>query len=263
MLRAIRFANRYDFTIEPDTWKALKMNAFLIEHVSKERIREELTKTFSGPKAGGALKRMDESGMLRIILPEVADMKGVPQPEKFHPEGDVFEHTVLAMNMLKHPTSTLAFGVLFHDIGKPKTYERTDRIRFNLHNKVGKEIANNVCKRLGFSNKNRKHIMSLVDRHMAFLNIREMRPSTLKRFLSASTIEEDIELHRIDCLSSHGDASNCDFCREKLEGFRQEHEEIIPPPLLTGHDLIDMGYTPGPQFKEILDAVEEAQWKVK
>jgi tRNA nucleotidyltransferase/poly(A) polymerase len=259
MLRAIRFATRFGFTIEPTTWAALCESASLITQISADRIREELIKIFCGPKAGRALELMDQSGLLKEILPEVAQLKGIPQPPSFHPEGDVFTHTVVGMNLLDNPTPTLAFGFLLHDVGKFPTYEEADRARFNYHDKVGAEIADGICRRLNFSSADRNKIVELVERHMKFLHIREMRQAKLKRFLASPTIAEDLELHRIDCLASHADLENYNFCKEKLEEFAREEEELIPPPLITGDDLIDAGYKPGPLFKEILNTVAEHQ----
>ncbi len=259
MLRAIRFSTRFGFTLEPTTWAALCEAAPLITRISADRIREELVKILCGPQAGRGIELMEQSGLLREILPEVAQLKGIPQPPSFHPEGDVLTHTVLGMNLLENASPTLAFGLLLHDVGKFPTYEEADRIRFNLHDKVGAEIADTICRRLNFSNADRSQIVQLVERHMKFLHIRDMRQAKLRRFLASPTIEEDLELHRIDCLTSHADLENYDFCREKLEEFSREEEELIPPPLITGDDLIAEGYQPGPQFKEILNTVAEAQ----
>ncbi len=259
MLRGVRFAARFKFSIEHDTLAAIKNHANLIMHISADRIREECIKMFTAPHAGHALRLLDETTLLEKILPEVADMKGVQQPRAFHPEGDVFEHTVRAMNYLDNPSPSLAFAVLLHDVGKPKTFRKADRIRFDSHDKVGAEIADLICRRLNFSTRDRKRIVSLISRHMKFLNLDSMRESTLKKFLAGDTIEEDLELHRVDCLASHGDLSNYDYCVDKLEELQQEEEEILPPPLLNGNDLIAMGYTPGPLFGDILQAVTEEQ----
>ena len=259
LIRAIRFAARFAFRIEKKTWSAIRKNCGLIRAISQERIREELVKIFTGPNRGAGLELLERSGLLQEILPEVKALKGVPQPEAFHPEGDCFKHTRLALEWLREPSPTLAMGCLLHDIGKPPTFERTDRIRFNNHTKVGEKMAGEVCRRLKFSNADRKAIMDLVGRHMHFLSLPQMRLSTLKKFLSHPNIEEDLELHRADCLASHGDLSNYDFCRDKLKEFSQEKKEIIPPPLLTGRELIHAEYKPGPLFKKILARVQEAQ----
>ena len=259
LLRAIRFAVRFSFVIEQDTWSALLEHSPQISSISPDRIREELIRIITGPHRGAALELLEQSGLLREILPEVQGLKGVPQPEEFHPEGDCFKHTQLAMELLRNPSPTLAVGCLLHDIGKPPTYEETDRIRFNAHTKVGEKMAEAICRKLRFSNTDRKAVTDLVVRHMHFLSVKEMKTSTLKRFLSHPNIEEDLELHRADCLASHGDLSNYHFCRKKLNEFRMEKEKIIPPPLVTGNDLIEQGYTPGPLFKKILERVQEAQ----
>lgn len=261
LIRAMRFAARFAFRIEDNTWHALIQNSPLILSISPERIRDELVKIFTGPNRGVALDLLDRSKLLGILLPEVESMKGVPQPEKFHPEGDCYEHTKLTIEWLRDPSPTLAMGGLLHDIGKPPTYEVKDRIRFSNHTKVGEKLANDICKRLRFSNEQKTKITQLVDRHMHFMNVRDMKTSTLKKFLSHPNIEEDLELHRADCLASHGDLSNYHFCVEKLKEFRSESEsqEVLPPPLITGNDLIEAGYKPGPLFSEILEIVRDAQ----
>jgi tRNA nucleotidyltransferase/poly(A) polymerase len=259
MLRAIRFSASLEFQIEPSTWNALLTCKPLIRKISADRIRAELIKMFTGNNAGRALELLDRSSLLVEILPEVADMKNVQQPHAFHPEGDVFTHTLKGLDLLKHPSPTLAFGWLLHDIGKPPTYEERDRIRFNFHHKVGVDIADSICRRLNFSNADRKRIKQLVERHMQFINIKEMRESTLRRFLAADTIQEDLELHRVDCLASHGDLENYDFAVHKLEELSREQKQPLPPPLINGDDLIALGYKPGPAFKTILHEVQEAQ----
>ena len=259
LLRAIRFSTRFTFRIEKETFRAIQKNASLIQNISAERIRDELKKIFTGPNRGAALILLELSGLLRETLPEVQALKNVPQPEAFHPEGDCFDHTRFALDWLRHPSPILALGCLFHDIGKPSTMTRGERIRFDGHTKTGAMMAEHICRRLAFSNADRTAIIDLVARHMHFLSVKEMKLSTLKKFLSHPNIEEDIELHRADCLASHGDLENYYFCFDKLEEFRREKKDIIPPPLLTGDDLIKEGYTPGPLFKKILNRVQDAQ----
>jgi putative nucleotidyltransferase with HDIG domain len=259
LLRAIRFSARFQFSIEEKTWKAMNENSRLIQSISMDRIREELIKIFTGPNRGAALDLMECSGLLKEILPEVQALKGVAQPKAFHPEGDCYEHTRLALEWLRNPKPTLAFGCLLHDIGKPPTFTEGDRIRFNGHCKVGEKMADQICRRLKFSNADRKAITGLVGRHMHFLSVPDMKTSTLKKFLSHPNIEEDLELHRADCLASHGDFSNFTFCMEKLKESRSKQKDIIPPPLITGEDLKKAGYKPGPLFKKILNRIQEAQ----
>ncbi|MBN1902957.1 CCA tRNA nucleotidyltransferase [Candidatus Sumerlaeota bacterium] len=259
LLRAVRFAARFQFRIEEKTWNAMKRRSHLIQQISADRIREELIKILTGPNRGASLDLLERSGLLAKILPEAQALKGVRQPEAFHPEGDCFEHTRLALEWLRNPTPTLAFGCLLHDIGKPPTYTETDRIRFNGHCKVGEKMAGQICRRLKFSNADRTAIMDLVARHMHFVSVPEMKTGTLRRFLSHPNIMEDLELHRADCLASHGDFSNYTFCMEKIREFHSEKKEFIPPPLLTGEDLKKEGYKPGPLFKKILNRIQEAQ----
>ena len=257
MLRAVRFAARLDFAIEPGTLAAIRAGAERIGEVSAERIRDELTLILTeGGAAAGAQLLMD-LGLMPAILPEVAAMEGVPQPPEFHPEGDVWTHVCLMLEQLEDPTRTLAWGVLLHDIGKPRTYTEADRIRFNMHEVVGAEMAGEICRRLRMANADTERISRLTAHHMRFRNVREMRPSKLKRFLREEYFPELLELHRIDCIASHGMLDLHEFCSERLA--EESREELEPPPLISGRDLIAMGFAPGPLFKEILAAVEDAQ----
>ena len=262
LLRAVRFAVRFGLAIEPSTWDAIRRHAAGIERVSPERIRDELTRIFTGPTPGHALHLLDEAGLLEPLLPEVAALKGVPQPEAFHPEGDVFVHTALALDALPPaPSATLAFATLLHDVGKPATLEFADRIRFNEHADVGAGLADEVCKRLRFSNADRRRIVALVAGHMRFMSVTEMRPNRLRQFLAQDGFDEHAELHRADCLASHGNAENYEFCKRKREEFAREDAEraLVPEPLLGGDTLIALGYRPGRRMGEILHAVREAQ----
>ncbi len=262
MLRAVRFAARFGFDIEEKTYNALVSQASEIHCVSAERIRDEMTKILVGPRAGWAVRCLRETGLLREILPEIAALYGVRQPEQFHPEGDVFEHTCILLDRMVQPTNVLAWAGLLHDVGKPATYhEAPDRIRFHNHPLVGARMADEICLRLKFSNEERGQIVACVENHMAFMNVQVMRPSTLKRLLRRPTFNDELELHRLDCLASHGDISNVDFLRKALENFRDE--EIRPPRLITGNDLIKAGFKPGPRFKEILEEVETLQLENK
>ena len=257
MLRAVRFAARLDFAIEPGTLAAIRAGAERIREVSAERIRDELTMILTeGGAAAGAQLLMDLR-LMPAILPEVAKMEGVPQPPEFHPEGDVWTHVRMMLEQLQAPTPTLAWGVLLHDIGKPPTYSVADRIRFNRHEVVGAEMAGEICRRLRMANADTERISQLTAHHMRFRNVREMRPGKLKRFLREEYFAELLELHRIDCLASHGLLDLYDFCSERLE--QESTEDLEPPPLISGRDLIAMGFAPGPRFREILDAVEDAQ----
>ncbi len=260
ILRGIRFAARLEFEIEKRTFAALRRHAKDLEHISAERIRDELVRMLTGPHRARALDLMEAAGALAVILPEVADMRGVAQPPQYHPEGDVWTHTKAALDALENPSPVLAMATLLHDVGKPVTYEEApDRIRFHNHDDVGAEIAEQVCRRLRFSNEEIDAIVAIVRRHMAFLNLQKMRPAKVARFLASPTIDDEIEMHRADCIASHGGLENYEFARSKLEEARAEHPEILPPPLLTGDDLIGMGYKPGPVFSKILDAVQEQQ----
>ncbi|MGH9529733.1 MAG: CCA tRNA nucleotidyltransferase, partial [Terriglobales bacterium] len=259
MLRAVRFASRFGYQIEPETFAAIQKLAPQIHQVSCERVRDELTRMLTEGHARGAFLLLDDSGLLREVLPEISAMKGVQQPPQFHPEGDVFVHTMLLLSKLPHPcAATLAWGALLHDVGKPPTFRAApDRIRFDGHVDIGLKMAEKICDRLRFSNTEKNQILTLVENHMRFADVERMKQSTFKRFIRMPQFEEHMELHRLDCESSHGDLTLYDFTRNKMAGLPPE--AIRPQPLVTGQDLIGAGYTPGPRFKEILAAVEDGQ----
>ena len=256
LIRAVRFAARFQYEIEPSTCNAIKELAETILQVSAERIRDELCKMLTGPHPAESIQLLDGVGILKIILPEVTAMKGVKQPEEFHPEGDVWVHTMLMIKKMSGPTSELAMGVLLHDVGKPPTFSIEDRIRFNNHCEVGARMAEEIGERLRFSKKQVEHISELVLHHLRFKDVQKMRESKLKRFLRMTNFADHLELHRLDCLACHGKLDNWEFCKEKLSELKPE--EIKPKPLINGHDLITMGYKAGPFFKQILTLVEDA-----
>jgi poly(A) polymerase len=259
MLRAVRFAARFNYTIDPATMSAIQKLAPQIHQVSCERVREELTKMLTEGRARRAFELLDTSGLLPEVLPEIAAMKGVEQPPQYHPEGDVFVHTLLLLEKLPAGYSkTLAWGALLHDVGKPPTFRvAPDRIRFDSHVEVGVKMAAEICRRLRFSNDETDRILALVENHMRFADVQRMKQSTLKKFLRLPAFDEHLELHRIDCLSSHGQLDSYEYSREQLRSLPPE--AIRPAPLITGRDLIEAGYEPGPRFKEMLSAVEDAQ----
>jgi poly(A) polymerase len=257
MLRAIRLAAELEFTIEEETWRAIVSHAPAIRQVSTERIRDELTRLVCAPGRGAGIRHFLDSGLLGTILPEVAAMVGVAQPPEFHPEGDVFTHTVLVLEKLRDPTPLRGIAALLHDVGKPPTYSETDRIRFSGHNEVGAAMAEAVCRRLRFSNEDTARIVSLVREHIWVKDLPRMRPAKVKRFLTRDDVADHLELHRADCLASHGDLSVWEFATGAQRALTEE--EIRPPRLLTGDDLKELGYPPGPRFKQILEAVLDAQ----
>jgi len=259
MLRAVRFAARFEYTIEPETFAAIQQLAPQIHQVSRERVRDELTRMLTEGHARRAFELLDQSALLHEVLPEIENMKGVEQPPEFHPEGDVFVHTLLLLEQLPHPcTATLAWGALLHDVGKPPTFRRApDRIRFDNHVEVGVKMAEAIFRRLRFSKEDTEQILALVDNHMRFGVAQRMKPSTFKKFIRLPRFEEHMELHRLDCLSSHRGLQTYDFTREQIANLPPE--AIRPTPLIRGDDLIAAGYAPGPLFKEILGAVEDAQ----
>ncbi len=259
MLRAVRFAARFQYDIEPETFAAIQQLAPEISQVSRERVRDELNRMLTEGHARQAFELLDESRLLREVLPEIAAMKGVEQPAEFHPEGDVFVHTLLLLEKLPHPCPmALAWGALLHDVGKPPTFRRApDRIRFDDHVHVGVKMADAICQRLRFSNDDAEQILALVDNHMRFMHVENMKASTFKRFVRQPCFEQHLELHRLDCESSHGNLRGYNFTRKKI--VELPTSEIHPAPLLSGDDLIQAGYEPGPLFKAILTAVEDAQ----
>ena len=259
MLRAVRFAARFEYAIEAETLVAIQGLAHEIRVVSRERVRDELTKMLIEGHARRAFLLLDESGLLKEVLPEILAMKGVEQPPEFHPEGDVFVHTLLLLENLPQPCSpALAWGALLHDVGKPATFRvAPDRIRFDNHVEVGVKIAEEICERLRFSNHDASQVLALVDNHMRFGHVTRMKESTLKKFLRLPGFEEHLALHRADSLASHGNLSTYELVRAKLAEIPPE--KIRPAALVTGDDLIASGYAPGPRFREILDAVEDAQ----
>ena len=261
LLRAIRFAARLDFEIEPATFEAIRRNHALIRTVSAERVRDELIRILTEGGARRGFELLDTTGLLDDLLPEVAAMKGVAQPPEFHPEGDVWVHTLLLLEKLDHASPSLALGALLHDVGKPPTFRIAERIRFDGHVEAGVELAHGILERLRISRSDTDQVEALIANHMRFKDAPRMKESTLKRFLRLPKFEEHLELHRLDCLSAHGQLDNYHLVRRKLEELPQE--QLKPKPLLTGDDLIAEGYQPGPIFSEILRAVEDAQLEAR
>ena len=262
MVRAVRFAARFAYAIEPKTMQAIQKLAPGISQVSMERLRDELTKILTEGAAKRGFELLDQSGLLMYLLPEIARMKGVEQPPQFHPEGDVWIHTLMMIEGLRAgSSSTLAWGVLLHDVGKPPTFTPPSgpngRIRFDRHVEVGVKMAEEICRRFRFSNEDTEQILALVTNHMRFKDVPKMKPATLKRFVRMEKFNEHLELHRLDSLSSHGKLDNHDFTTRFIA--ETPPEQVRPPRLLTGDDLIALGLKPGPAFKAILYNVEEAQ----
>jgi poly(A) polymerase len=262
MIRAVRFAARFRYVIHADTFNAIAKLAPEINQVSAERLRDELTKLLTEGAALRSFELLDETRLLPAVLPEVARMKGVEQPPQFHPEGDVWIHTLMMLEGLPAGCSlTLAWGVLLHDVGKPPTFTPPSgpegRIRFDQHVEVGMQMAREICRRLRFSNEDTEQIVALVANHLRFKDVPQMKVSTLKRFVRLDRFEEHLALHHLDCSSSHRNLENYDFVRRFLA--ETPPEEVRPPRLLTGNDLKTLGFTPGPSFKEMLEAIEESQ----
>ena len=262
MARAVRFAARFGYAIEPATFEAIRKLAPEIRQVSAERLRDELTKLLTEGAARRGFELLDESKLLPELLPEISRMKGVEQPPQFHPEGDVWIHTLMMLEELPAGCAlTLAWGVLLHDVGKPPTFAPpvgpNGRIRFDQHVEVGTRMAEEICRRLRFSTEDTEQIAALVANHLRFKDAPQMKPATLKRFVRLDRFEEHLELHRLDCLSSHRNLDNYEYVRKFLA--ETPPEEVRPPRLITGEDLKELGFRPGPRFKEILRAIEDAQ----
>jgi poly(A) polymerase len=264
MLRAVRFAARFGFAIEAETMQAMQRQASTISQVSNERVRDELTKMLTEGHARRAFELLDESGLLREVLPEIAAMKGVEQPPEWHPEGDVWIHTLMLLEKLEADAKpTLAWSALLHDVGKPPTFRAPDpadpkpRIRFNGHADVGATMARAILNRLRFSTNDTDQIVSLVANHMRFGDVKNMKQSTLKRFFRLTDFPEHLALHKLDVTSSHNLLAMYDYAREHYEAAPVE--EWKPTLLLTGRDLIDAGLKPGPRFKALLSEIEDAQ----
>jgi tRNA nucleotidyltransferase/poly(A) polymerase len=260
MLRAVRFAAVLDYKIDNQTWDALVANAPSINEISAERIRDELVRIFVSANRTSGWDLLDSSGLMRAILPEMDAMKGCAQPEQFHPEGDVFEHTRLMLQLLPEKVSVpLVFSVLLHDVAKPRTatVDNTGRIRFNEHDRIGARMTEEIMRRLRFSGAEIGATVEMVRQHMVFKDVPKMRVAKLKRFMARPTFDDELELHRVDCEGSHRMLDNYEFLLRKREEFA--NEPIIPPPLVRGDDLIALGLKPGPRFREILEAVETRQ----
>ncbi len=260
MLRAVRLATILDYKIDKQTWDALLANAGSINKISAERIRDELIRIFLSPNRARGWDLLDSSGLMRAVLPEIDEMKGCKQPEQFHPEGDVFEHTRLMLRFLLEKVSVpLVFSVLLHDVAKPRTatVDETGRIRFSGHDRMGAEMTEKIMRRLRFSGAEIDATVEMVRQHMVFKDVPKMREAKLKRFIARPTFDDELELHRVDCEGSHRMLDNYEFLLRKREEFASE--PIIPPPLVRGDDLIALGLKPGPRFGEILEAVETRQ----
>ena len=262
MMRAIRFSCQLEFSIDNKTLEAVKILSDKIIEVSRERIRDELKHILVSNKRSLGIKLLIDSGLMQYIIPEICRMSGVEQPQEFHPEGDVLVHTLIALDILKRPSFELAMGVMLHDVGKPNTSEFFDgRIRFNGHEYVGEQIADKICRDLKFSREESDKIKFLVANHMKFKDVSNMRESTLRRFMSEQWFEDLTKLCYADVMASHKDLSPLEFIEKASEKFKQE--DLMPKPLLRGQDLLDLGVSPGPVFKEILTKVEDLQLERK
>ncbi|MCE9614951.1 MAG: HD domain-containing protein [Lentisphaerae bacterium] len=259
LLRAVRFAHTLEFALEAHTADAIRLHAGLVANVSEERVRDELARILvESKRPGDALRALDDLGLLAPILPEVSALKHQAQPPAFHPEGDVFTHTVIMLNLMESPSLPLAFSILLHDIGKPPTATLDgDRIRFNRHAAVGADMAEEILRRLRFSNDEITTIVEAVRSHMRFVDVPHMKRSTLRALVGRPNFPLELELHRIDCLSSH----NVMDTHERITAFQQElaSEPALPPPWITGRDLMGLGIPEGPAVGAWLRRAYEAQ----
>lgn len=263
LFRALRFAVQLGFQIEPATWQAIRTLAPESKAISPERIRDELVKIFASPDPARGFDLFHESGLMAVWIPELLEMKGCAQSPEHHPEGDVWVHTRLLLTHLKNPSPVLAFSALLHDVGKPRTSrtEPSGRIRFFGHEGVGARMAEEILRRLRFSNDEITAVTACIANHMAFKDAPQMRVSTLKRLLARPTFSEELELHRVDCTASHGQLNIHQFLSAKQAEFSQE--EIKPKPLVTGHDLQQLGFPPGPGMGKILNQLMDEQLEGK
>jgi poly(A) polymerase len=263
MLRAIRFTANLNFKLDSSTEEAISKNVAEIKTISAERLSDELSKLLTRGGARRGLELMAQTGILQEILPEVDCMQGVEQPPRFHPEGDVWQHTLIMLEILSKEKKSnvnpaLAWGTLLHDVGKPVSRSEDENgVHFYGHVKLGEDIADKIMQRLKFSRAQRETVLNLIGQHMIFMNVQKMRPARLKRFLRMPDFDLHLELHRLDCLASHGMLDNYEFCRDQLQNLAVE--ELHPPRLLTGDDLIALGFTPGKIIGEIISALEDEQ----
>lgn len=266
LMRAVRFAVRYELDLEPATAEAVRAHASTLREISMERIADELLRILTGPHPGRAMCLLSELGLWPFLIPEIEAMHGCEQPPNFHPEGDVFVHTAMVLDFLKEAwegplSADLALAALLHDVGKPPTFVIEDRIRFPEHQRVGAEMSDRICRELRLSNRQREQVVELVAMHMRFMDVTRMKRSTLRRLLGRPDIHLHLALHKADCLGSHRNLDNYYFCLEQRRELAEEDrsQALLPPPLVSGDDLIALGLKPGPIFKELLDAVREEQ----
>ena len=264
LLRAVRFAARIGFMIEPATEAALRNCAHLLDRISPERIRDEFSKILTSPRRRAGVEHLVATDLIRHFLPELLPTIGCDQPLEWHPEGDVFTHTMIMLDMLAPDAPLeLCLATLLHDIAKPpcRTVDPDGRIRFNGHDALGAEMTESILRCLRYPNHVIDDAVVMVARHMQFMNVQKMRVARLKRFMAEPTFQREMELHRVDCASSNGFTDNYEFLQAKEAEFAAE--PLIPPPLVTGRDLIKLGLTPGPRFKEILEAIQTEQLEGK
>ncbi len=259
MLRAVRFVATLDFRLDPAAAVAIRAEAAALRVVSPERLRDELVRALCEARApGDALRLLDELGLLAEILPEVSALKHQDQPPEFHPEGDVLTHTVGMLNRLERRTPELAMAVLLHDVGKPPTAVHDgQRWRFNTHAEKGADMARDILRRLRFPHATIDTVATVIRGHMRFQDAQKMRPSTLRRWMGSETFALEMELHRLDCLASHGDLGHYEFLRRALAEYRSE--PVLPEPWITGRDLLALGVPPGPELGRIKQEAYDAQ----
>lgn len=263
LMRAVRFTVTRDLVMEAETCASVCRNAGLLARIAPERIREELDRILLSPGRKRGVEMLVETGLMKYVIPEIYPLIGCTQPPRWHPEGDVYTHTLMMLDALGKDGSPvsleLALGVLLHDIGKPscRRVDETGRIRFSGHDKEGAAMARTMLRRLKYSNAVVDTVSAMVERHMRFMNVQQMKKSTLRMFMSSPCFADELELHRVDCLSSNGLMDNWEFVKEAMDSYGDV--PLVPPPLVTGRDLLALGLVPGPDFRKWLTRVQELQ----
>ena len=261
MLRAVRFAARFGFTLDPEAAEAIRELAEKLTLLSQERIRDELTHMLTGPDPESSFRQLSAYGILRVVLPEIEAMHGVTQPEQFHPEGDVFEHTMLLLRHLAYPSEEAGWAALLHDVGKPgcRTVGEDGIPHFYGHDDVGSQLAEQILKRLKMTTALTDHVTAAVRNHMRFASVQKMRPAKWRRLLADPNFPLELELHRLDCSACHGFLDNYLWLLDRMNELHMSNTPALPPPLLTGRDLIGLGIQPGPAMGKLLNRLRDLQ----
>lgn len=261
LLRAIRFAARFDYRIDPATWSALCSHSPRLAEISAERIRDEFSKILLHSSRLRGFDMLVESRLMEHIIPEIYALRGCQQPPEYHPEGDVFQHVHLMLEELPRETNLyVVLAVLLHDIAKPATQkwdEEAKRFRFNNHAQIGAQMAEHILRKLRYPNEVIRRVTEVIGHHMDFMHVQQMRQAKLRRFIGREHFEDELALHRVDCLGSHGKLDNWEFLNAEIAAL--ENEPAVPPRLLTGQQLLQLGYPAGKRMGQILRAAQDLQ----